>query len=515
MMGGTKEKENISGSGERTTFHTNTKKTRSCFRICMFWTVSTIVGLIAVGAGFFYYNLRDPFYVSNEIYESIGQNGVQLFFQHDRNMDGYLSIDEFESVIHRFISSGGNITVDSIGYELPIETEDSIVTVKSFFSPLRLETMTKDFEAEGSMFSFAKPDSISGLKEWKKASIEWMNFGVKHFKVFLPPSEKYITNPENIYHIVKYERNFADMVKPISNNRYYPPRLEEDQRILQRLLNMFHPRPFLINRFAPQGAVACVRAYNQDYIDIEFRLHAEFQLNEPPHYPFWFTPAQFSGNLIISRDYTKILYFNMYVPNNKKLNVDMEWLNGPKENENMEVDIGYMPEMALNITGVSIKLGPENQYIRDIPIPQDPNLLQKVKDIKWSKEITQQEAHRKLEVYMYPFKKVPYYNFTTAVDKARDENKLLHSILLWGSLKNDSTTDPRYAELAKHFLDHYTFPVMMMVSLPNGTIIHKMNANDFLDMGINLLESGFQSPTSHNYWKFLTEGIKKAEESSI
>ncbi|KAK3598667.1 hypothetical protein CHS0354_020428 [Potamilus streckersoni] len=438
MSGRTKENKDISSSDERNTPLADTRKKGSCCRRCIFWTVSIIVGLIAVGAGFFYYHLRNPFYVSDEIYESIGQNGVQLFFQHDRNKDGYLSIDEFESVIHRFISSGGNITVDSFNYELPIDVEDSIVTVKSYFSPLRLETMTKDFESEGSLFSFAKQDSISGLKEWRTASAEWMNFGVKHFKVFLPPSENYITDPENIYHIVKYEKSFTDMVKPISNNRYYPPRLEEDQHILQRLLNMFHPRPFLINRFAPQGAIACVRAYNQDYIDIVFRLHAEFQLNEPPRYPFWFTPAQFKGNLIISRDYTKILYFNMYVPNDRKLNVDMEWLNGPKESENMEVDIGYMPEMTLNITGVSIKLGPDNQYIRDIPIPQDPRLLQKVKDLKWSKEITQQEAQKKLEIYLYPFKKVPYYNFTTAIDKARDENKLIHSILLWGALDDQS-----------------------------------------------------------------------------
>ena len=31
----------------------------------------------------------------------------------------------------------------------------------------------------------------------------------------------------------------------------------------------------------------------------------------------------------------------------------MEWLNGPVETENMEVDIGYMPEMDLKSTGPS------------------------------------------------------------------------------------------------------------------------------------------------------------------
>jgi hypothetical protein len=35
----------------------------------------------------------------------------------------------------------------------------------------------------------------------------------------------------------------------------------------------------------------------------------------------WFTPGQFTGNLIISRDYKKILNFHMYVPTDKRLNV--------------------------------------------------------------------------------------------------------------------------------------------------------------------------------------------------
>ena len=52
-----------------------------------------------------------------------------------------------------------------------------------------------------------------------------------------------------------------------------------------------------------------------------FRIHAEFQLNQPPHYPFWFTPAQFTGHLTISKDGRHVHSFNMFVPNEKKLNV--------------------------------------------------------------------------------------------------------------------------------------------------------------------------------------------------
>ena len=52
-----------------------------------------------------------------------------------------------------------------------------------------------------------------------------------------------------------------------------------------------------------------------------FRIHAEFQLNEPPVHPFWYSPAQFMGNIIIDRESRNLLAFHMYVPNTKRLNV--------------------------------------------------------------------------------------------------------------------------------------------------------------------------------------------------
>ena len=50
-------------------------------------------------------------------------------------------------------------------------------------------------------------------------------------------------------------------------------------------------------------------------------MHAEFQINEPPNFPFWFSPAQFTGNIIISKDGQHIEDFTLFVPTDKKLNV--------------------------------------------------------------------------------------------------------------------------------------------------------------------------------------------------
>lgn len=59
------------------------------------------------------------------------------------------------------------------------------------------------------------------------------------------------------------------------------------------------------------------------------RIHAEFQLNRPPFYPFWFTPAQFKGHLTISRDGSHIIDFHLYVPDDKRLNVGWCWIYDP------------------------------------------------------------------------------------------------------------------------------------------------------------------------------------------
>lgn len=83
-----------------------------------------------------------------------------------------------------------------------------------------------------------------------------------------------------------------------------------------------------------------------------FRIHCEFQVNEPPKLPFWVTPAQFTGNLVISKDGLSVKHFNLYLPSDRKLNVDMEWITkladtATGEGEQMEVEIAYQPKMAI------------------------------------------------------------------------------------------------------------------------------------------------------------------------
>ena len=90
-------------------------------------------------------------------------------------------------------------------------------------------------------------------------------------------------------------------------------------------------------------------------------------------------------------------------------------------------------------------------------------------DIHWTSEISEQEATRRLEVTLYPFKRVnahitrfpslfgmkcvcsthsvvshysrfqvSYLPFSEAFERAQAEGKLVHSILLWGALDDQS-----------------------------------------------------------------------------
>lgn len=77
--------------------------------------------------------------------------------------------------------------------------------------------------------------------------------------------------------------------------------------------------------------------------------------------------------------------------------------------------------------------------------------------------------------------------------------------------------NPVHRKLAKLHLEKYNFPVEMMICLPNGTVIHHINANYFLDITSMKLEdvknnifsfSTFEDPSTATYLQFLKEGLR-------
>ncbi|KAK7481154.1 hypothetical protein BaRGS_00027587 [Batillaria attramentaria] len=359
-------------------------------------------------------------------------------------------------------------------------------------------------------YPFGVSNPLHGLKSWQTPHMPNAIFGAKEFSIFLPEDTENVALGKP-YHILpqKPTGGLPDAPSHLSSARFYPPAPKEQDSVLYRLLGMMHSRPFVEMRFPPRGTVACVRAYNSKYLHIVFRMHAEYQLNEPPTNPFWFTPAQFAGDLVISRDGSHIAYFHMEVPNTRRLNVDIEWLSGgSSENEQgMEVDIGYMPKMEWTITGAS-RLPAEEQTAAENQSPEEQDLRGKTpEDVKkpdeflWDSLIDQESALRLIETEFYPFKVVTYHNLTKAHQLSREQNKPIHA----------DENDPVMSEFAKTLLSEYEYPVVMMVIAPNGTVVHKVNANEFFDME----SSGLQGQLPLQYKLFLKEGLRKLERGTV
>ncbi|MBN3301932.1 SELN protein, partial [Amia calva] len=509
---------------------------------------------------------------------SLGHEGFFLFSSLDTDRDLFLSPEEFKPIVEKLTVT---TTLCPPGISPPSEFEEEFspdpnaetLTLEARFQPLLMDSMTKSKDG----FLGVSHRSLNGLRSWTAPAISSAVYSASQFRAFLPPKNKLdIGDP---WWIIPSELNI--FTGYLSNNRYHPPPPRGKEVIIQSLLSMFHPRPFIKTRFAAQGAVACIRAASDFYYDIAFRIHAEFQLNEVPDFPFWFTPGQFTGNIVLAKDSSHVREFHLYVPNDRSLNVDMEWLYGASESSNMEVDIGFLPQMELEAMGPSIPsfVQDENGNVIDSRNAGGEPIQFVFEEIHWQQVISWEEAARRLEITLYPFKKagnacplcpqVSYLPFAEAFDRAKAEKKLVHSILLWGALDDQRAlplppagsgrtlretvlesspvlallnqsfvsswslvkeleelqTDsqrPDVGQLASLHLEKYNFPVEMMVCLPNGTVVHHINANYFLDETSMKPEEpegtmfsfteGFEDPSTATYIRFLKEGMEKAKE---
>lgn len=363
-------------------------------------------------------------YVQND---AVDEDILSLFVTYDEDLDGVIDLAEFVKVGNKILNRKvaddhhQDKAIKNVVKDL-LDDEDENLTIVSHFTPLILSTMKKYSDDQDSEYFGENEKQMEGLVSWTKASVPIATFSMKEFEAFLPvPDQSLKLSLAQPWYIV--ESRFEKYGPGLTSNRYYPPVVKGRLAIIYRLLAMFHPRPFLLTRFNPQGSVACVRAENKDYIDVVFRIHAEYQLNEPPLLPFWFTPGQFLGNIVIKKDGSFVSSFHLAVPNNRSLNVDMEWLvqhevrsdSDTEGRTEMEVDIGFLPQLELQS-----KTPPS------------------VSNIKWDKEISFDDAYKALEEKFYGFRKVPYVPFKDAISQAKMENKLIHHILLWGALDDQS-----------------------------------------------------------------------------
>ncbi len=177
---------------------------------------------------------------------------------------------------------------------------------------------------------------------------------------------------------------------------------EIEEGVLE-LLKQLHPNPRLdldINNGDSLGLWTCLRAYNDGFADIMFRIHAEFAIESGR-----FTPSQFAGHLVIDRMKEKVTFFQMYVPNGT-LNFDAYW-------DTVGSDIGYCPQMELR-TGT---------------LPDDA---------EFTASITEEKAEHVLMSCFYKFQQINWVSLEEALEMAPAQQKPIHAVSLDGPLFDES-----------------------------------------------------------------------------
>ena len=178
-----------------------------------------------------------------------------------------------------------------------------------------------------------------------------------------------------------------------------------------KLLKQLHPNPnfFLhINAGDSFGLWACLRAYNDQYADIVFRIHAEFKLEDG-----WFTPSQFTGHLVIDRIEEKVAFFEMYVPEGV-INFDVNWKKN-KDDSHFHTSTGFCPK-------IDLRAGTQD-------------LLQ---NIEFTASITQEAAERALIHKFYKSEQINWVPLEQVLELAEAQQKPIHALSIDGPLVDES-----------------------------------------------------------------------------
>lgn len=394
----------------------------------------------------------------------VSQHILQVFEQYDDNRDVYLNPSEFQQAFYDIkanrINDRVNLT-DAETEQLDVNLRDHILSwqfdpdetvmqIRTHFTPIDVKSMRKvqndhdDKEMTGETWTH-----LSNLFNFTKPNIDQATFAAADLlSIFSTDTTQQRVG--SIWDMLPRElagpnsdESPENQVKHLTNYRYLPPApMNHVETILMHLLSMFHPRPFIHMRFPPRGLVLMVRAESEHLYEVMFRFHPEFQLNEQPQYPFWYTPASFIGRVIMSKDNSTVHYFKMYLPNHIKLNIDMEWVTPPEDQPQEEPKEGQEPKTVHDAYGQEVDIAYCDEMKLESTGPSAPSASKAghfdVNDVKWTTEIDLEKAYRMLEKEFFPFKAVPYVKFNETFPQASTEGKLIHHILMWGALEDQS-----------------------------------------------------------------------------
>lgn len=160
----------------------------------------------------------------------------------------------------------------------------------------------------------------------------------------------------------------------------------------------------VISGMESDGGFACLRALSSGYTEIVFRIHADFLLDKD--IPSYFTPAQFTGRLVLNRNTGSIREFWLYLPS-RNTNVEILVSNA--------ADMVFVPRMEL--------------------IGQNAN---DQSDIMWETAITEEEAKAILAAAFYKSAEINRLPIEEVIAQAQAKNRPIHVLLTWGVFDDES-----------------------------------------------------------------------------
>lgn len=176
------------------------------------------------------------------------------------------------------------------------------------------------------------------------------------------------------------------------------------------LLRQLHPNPSLdmhINSGDSYGLWACLRAYNDKFADIVFRIHAEFKLEDG-----WFTPSQFAGHLVIDRIEERVAFFEMSVPDGP-INFDVNWKRNKYANHSI---------VAGGFCQMELRAGTQD-------------LLE---NVEFTESILQKTAEHVLIQRFYKSQQINWVPPEQVLKMAQTQQKPIHAISIDGPLMDES-----------------------------------------------------------------------------
>jgi hypothetical protein len=186
-------------------------------------------------------------------------------------------------------------------------------------------------------------------------------------------------------------------------------------------LKQFYPRPSMHlvaygRRAGPDGAFGILRAESPSYLDIAFRIHAEFYLTPDdwdPNFPIgvWYTPACLAGTVLVNKQTGTVDYFRLGLPTDKSLNVHLTVeVNGIDYHDIVRVE-------HMDLAGGDDRL-PE--------------------EVAWTDALQPAVAQARLAKLFYKSREIDWVPFDQAQALAQSRNRPIFAVVSWGAFDDQS-----------------------------------------------------------------------------